>query len=256
MSEKRDSLLIIHGLFDCINSWKPVAEALSDSFDVHLIALRNHRFAEFSDTMSFDEMADDLKKFADENHIKKFHLLGHSLGGKTAMYFTRKYPQMVEKLIVVDITPFPQKSLQEYNPLVTGLLNQVITIKNLQLSKFRNLSEFIKEIKNFDKETQSAIVGNINYAGENFSWYININAVFNNFDELFDGFDVEDFIENKINVPTLFVRAGNSEFLPKSDYKAIEFIFSNCQFAEIDGCSHKIHLEKPDLLVEAVRKNY
>lgn len=247
-------LFLLHGLFDCTFSWKPIAEALSDIFDVHLLGLRNHRGSNFYDTMSFDEMADDIKKYADDHNIEKFSLVGHSLGGKVAMKFSQKYPHMLNKFVVVDISPCRGNSLIEYNALVTGLLNQVVVLKNLPLSEYHTLSDFANGIEEFDDDTKRAIIGNINYDGKKFSWFLNIDAIFNNFDKLTAGFEVDDFSDHKINVPVLFVKAENSDFLPKSDYKVVNYIFSNSQIVEISDCTHRVHLEKPQILSEEIRK--
>ena len=250
---KQPSLFLLHGLFDCTLSWKPIADLLSDKFDVHILPLRNHRDAKRCPTMSFDEMADDVKAYADEHNIEKFTFVGHSLGGKTAMQFALKYPQMLEKMVVIDISPCRMNSLVEYNPLITNLLNQVITIKNLQLSRFSSLAEFANGISSFDDDTKRAIIGNIKYDGKAFGWHLDIDAVFNNFDKLTGGFEVDDFIDRKINVPTLFIKAMDSDFLPKSDYKAIKYIFSNSEVVEIQGCTHRVHLEKAAVLAETIR---
>ena len=247
-------LFLLHGLFDCTLSWNPIADLLSSSFSVHLLPLRNHRDAKHCPTMSFDEMADDIKEYADENGIEKFIFVGHSLGGKTAMQFALKYPQMIEKLVVVDISPCRMNSLVEHNPIITNLLNQILAIKNLPLSDFHSLAEFANGISTFDDDTKRAIIGNIKYDGKAFSWYLDIDAVFNNFDKLTGGFNVDDFIDKKIEVPTLFIRALDSEFLPSSDYKAAKYIFPNCEIVEIPGCTHRIHLEKPKLLADEISK--
>ena len=83
---------------------------------------------------------------------------------------------------------------------------------------------------------------------------MDIDAIFNNFDKLTGGFNVDDFIDKKIEVPTLFIKALDSEFLPSSDYKAAKYIFPNCEIVEIPGCTHRIHLEKPKLLAEEISK--
>ncbi|MBO7481108.1 MAG: alpha/beta hydrolase [Bacteroidales bacterium] len=243
-------IFILHGLFDCSLSWKPIAELLFEKFDVHLLPLRNHRDAKRYPTMSFEEMADDIKAYANEHNIEKFILVGHSLGGKTAMQFALKYPLMLEKLVVIDISPCRMNSLLESNALVTNLMNQVLAIKNLPLCNFHSLSEFANGISTFDDDTKRAIIGNIKYNGKAFSWQIDIDAIFNNFDKLTSGFDVDDFIDRKINVPTIFIKAMNSDFLPKSDYKATKYIFPNSKIVEVADCTHRIHFEKPKVLAE------
>lgn len=250
----RPPLFLLHGLFDCTLTWKPIADLLSSSFSVHLLPLRNHRDAKHCPTMSFDEMADDVKAYADEHNIEKFIFVGHSLGGKTAMQFALKYPQMLEKVVVIDISPCRMSSLIEHNSIITNLLNQVMAVKNLPLSDFHSFAEFANGISTFDDDTKRAIIGNIRYNGKAFSWQIDIDAVFNNFDKLTDGFDADDFIDKKIEVPTLFIRALDSEFLPSSDYKTTKYIFPNSEIVEIPDCTHRIHFEKPKLLADEISK--
>jgi len=245
-------LFLLHGLFDCTLSWKPIADLLSEKFDVHLLSLRNHRGAKRFPTMSFEEMADDVKAYADEHNIEKFNFVGHSLGGKTAMNFAIRYPQMLEKLAIVDISPCRGNSLTEYNEIITNLLNQVVTMKNLPLADFHSLADFANGISSLDDDTKRAIIGNINFDGKTFTWHLDIDAIFNNFDKLTGGFDVDDFIENKIETPTLFIKAMDSEFFPQSDFKAAKYIFPNSKIMEVDNCTHRIHLEKPEVLAEIV----
>ena len=131
---------------------------------------------------------------------------------------------------------------------------QVMAVKNLPLSDFHSFAEFANGISTFDDDTKRAIIGNIKYDGKAFSWQIYIDAVFNNFDKLTDGFDADDFIDKKIEVPTVFIRALDSEFLPSSDYKAAKYIFPNSEIVEIPDCTHRIHFEKPKLLAEEISK--
>ena len=161
---------------------------------------------------------------------------------------------MLEKLVVVDISPCRGSSLVEYNSLVTSLLNQVMALKNLPLADFHSLADFANGISTFDDDTKRAIIGNINFDGKTFSWHLDIDAIFNNFDKLTGGFDVDDFIDKKIEVPTLFIRALDSEFLPSADYKATKYIFPNSQIVEIADCTHRIHLEKPAVLAAEIEK--
>ncbi|MBO4614851.1 MAG: alpha/beta hydrolase [Bacteroidales bacterium] len=251
---KQPALFILHGLFDCTLTWQPIADMLSDRFDVHLLSLRNHRGAKRYPTMSFEEMADDVKSYADEHNIEKFNFVGHSLGGKTAMNFALKYPQMLEKMVIVDISPSRSNSLVEYNSIITELLNQVVTMKNLPLADFHSLADFANGISSFDDDTKRAIIGNMNFDGKTFSWHLDIDAIFNNFDKLTGGFEVDDFIDRKIEVPTLFIKALDSDFLPKADYKVIKYIFPNSEIVEIPGCTHRVHLEKPVLLAAEIEK--
>ena len=105
ISGQGQPLLIIHGLFGMSDNWQSIGRQFSDFFEVHLIDLRNHGRSPHSSNFNYDVMVEDLVQYIQEKELKQVILLGHSLGGKTAMELAIKYPELVEKLIVVDIAP-------------------------------------------------------------------------------------------------------------------------------------------------------
>ena len=107
--DKGQNLIIIHGLFGMSDNWNTLGKQFSKHFKVHLIDLRNHGKSPHSADFNYDVMCDDVLQYMQHHNIQKSILLGHSLGGKVAMKFAFTYPQNIEKLIVVDISP------REYN---------------------------------------------------------------------------------------------------------------------------------------------
>jgi pimeloyl-ACP methyl ester carboxylesterase len=50
-------------------------------------------------------MAEDIRGFIEDKQLSNNSVLGHSMGGRAVMYLALKYPHLVDKLIVVDISP-------------------------------------------------------------------------------------------------------------------------------------------------------
>ena len=98
-------VIILHGLFGSASNWLRIAKNLSDNCQSFLPDLRNHGNSPHSPDMSYEDMADDLVKFIDSNGISEPLIIGHSMGGKVAMYLALTAPDYVSKLIVVDIAP-------------------------------------------------------------------------------------------------------------------------------------------------------
>ena len=98
-------LIILHGLFGSLDNWLTLAKYWAENYEVWLIDQRNHGKSPHADEHSYELMAQDLKKFMEENHIENPIILGHSMGGKTAMEFAITFPAQVKALIVVDIAP-------------------------------------------------------------------------------------------------------------------------------------------------------
>src|SRR6056297_2160607 len=98
-------LIILHGLYGASDNWISIARELAENFEVYIPDQRNHGDSPHDDRHDYECMRDDLKQFMDEQQIDKAILLGHSMGGKTAMYFATAYPDRVESLVVLDIAP-------------------------------------------------------------------------------------------------------------------------------------------------------
>ena len=98
-------LIILHGLLGMLDNWKTVGRKLSDEYKVILVDQRNHGKSFPSEEFNYKLLAEDLRDLIDEMQLEKVHLLGHSMGGKTVMQFNQMFPDLVEKTIVVDISP-------------------------------------------------------------------------------------------------------------------------------------------------------
>lgn len=98
-------LVILHGLFGCKENWRYLARQLAHQFCVFTLDQRNHGQSPHADDFSYQAMADDLMTFINSQELEQVHLLGHSMGGKTAMQFASSYPQRLTRLIIEDISP-------------------------------------------------------------------------------------------------------------------------------------------------------
>ena len=96
-------LIIIHGLFGMSDNWQSLAKQFSAFFEVHLIDQRNHGRSFHNDQFNYQNLSEDLWNYIESKQLDEVIILGHSLGGKTAMEFATANPSMVKKLIVVDI---------------------------------------------------------------------------------------------------------------------------------------------------------
>jgi esterase len=98
-------LVVLHGLFSSAGNWRSIAQSLADTHRVISVDLRNHGDSPWADTMSYPEMAADVLQLIDRQDIERPAILGHSMGGKTAMALALLHPERVGRLIVVDVAP-------------------------------------------------------------------------------------------------------------------------------------------------------
>jgi len=100
-----EPLIILHGLFGSLDNWLTFAKKLGENFKVFIVDARNHGQSPHTDEFNYELMATDLYEFILQNNIVNPIILGHSMGGKTAMQFAMNYPNQLSKLIVADIAP-------------------------------------------------------------------------------------------------------------------------------------------------------
>ena len=98
-------LAILHGLFGSGRNWASIAQRLAARRLVIAFDLRNHGASAWAGGMEYGEMAEDVLAMLAERGWRRAALLGHSMGGKTAMLAALRDPDMVERLVVVDIAP-------------------------------------------------------------------------------------------------------------------------------------------------------
>jgi esterase len=98
-------LIVLHGFFASSRNWRFIAEKLSVSHHVFVVDLRNHGVSPHHPVMDYQAMMEDIRLFMTQRGLVKASLLGHSMGGKLAMWLALNDSDAVDKLIIADIAP-------------------------------------------------------------------------------------------------------------------------------------------------------
>jgi len=98
-------VVVLHGLFGAGRNWITVARALASRYRFYLVDLRNHGGSPHTDTMTYLDMADDVRALVESLGLHDFSLVGHSMGGKAAMTLALNDARSLRRLINVDIAP-------------------------------------------------------------------------------------------------------------------------------------------------------
>ena len=237
-------LIILHGLFGLSDNWTTFAKQMADDYEVFVIDQRNHGHSPHSEKFSYEEMSNDLLEFVKEYDLSDVVLLGHSMGGKTAMYFATAFPQYVEKLIVADIGP------KEYPPHHEEVLAALFAI-DLDTVKTRKqaegkMSEIIK-----DYATSQFLLKNLYWeTPDQLGWRMDLDSISKNIDNVGQRLDPGKRFEK----PALFVRGELSNYVLDTDWSAILDQFPLAKLVTIKGSGHWVHVEKPEIFLEEVRK--
>jgi pimeloyl-ACP methyl ester carboxylesterase len=249
-------LIILHGLFGSSDNWVTVAKALSGNFTVYLPDQRNHGQSPHSDIHDYDSMRDDLHELAQDLSLKKFFLAGHSMGGKTAIAFALKWPEMLNGLLIADISPFSDASEKKsvYNEH-QNILNAILSVDMKQVLARNNAEAFLSE-KIESEKTRGMIMKNLQRTGDNtFSWKLNASSLLKNLDKIMEGIERHnDYTHQITGFPVIFLKGGDSDYIPQSDFTDILRVFPAAEIIEIPGAGHWINSDKPEEVVKNIKR--
>ncbi len=234
-----DPLIILHGLFGTLDNWQTIAKKLAEHYSVYIIDQRNHGRSPHDEAFDYAVMAEDLHQFMESQWIYKAHILGHSMGGKTAMQFAMEYPDMIDQLMIIDIAPKKYKGGHQliFDALFDLNLKTLAGRKEAdeQLSKKINdfsVRQFL--LKNLSREK----VGG-------YRWKMNLDAIHKNYQKILDPIPNKQAFETS----TLFVRGGRSDYIIDSDWEMIEKQFTQSTLKTVENAGHWIHAEAPKELL-------
>ena len=243
-------LIILHGLFGSSDNWLTIAKKISTSFTVYLPDQRNHGLSPHDEIHNYDSMSDDLYELITELDLKKFFLAGHSMGGKTAMKFAMKWPEMIQGLMIADISPFSDRknNAQAYNEHYEILR----TITDTDISKAvsrTDVDKLLAERIPFGK-VRSLILKNLQIDDNKmFTWKLNARALMNNLDKIMEGLP---FTRQITGFPVLFLKGENSEYISKEDYNSIPRLFPAAEIRVIKNAGHWLQADNPEAVSEAL----
>ena len=234
-------LIILHGLFGSSDNWFTLAKTFAESFHVYLVDQRNHGQSPHSNDFNYKLLAEDLKEFIEANNVKDPIIIGHSMGGKAVMNFAVKYPQLVKKIIVVDIVPkaYPV----HHDHILEGLSKMPLT----EIKSRNEAEEFLSKYVPDAGERQFLLKNLVRNTDGGFAWKVNVGAINTHIEEIGEGMKYQ----GVFNKPSLFIKGLKSRYYKQGDEELIKEIFPNAEFATIDS-GHWVQAERPTEFLEAV----
>jgi pimeloyl-ACP methyl ester carboxylesterase len=239
-----EPLLLLHGLLGSHQNLLPASHRFAEHFQVFAIDQRNHGHSPHHDEMNYPALADDLARFMDRHALDRAHVLGHSMGGKTAMQFALSHADRVRKLVVVDMSP------RAYGPRFAGLLQ---SLRELHPERFKTRQEADQALAPSvaEEALRAFLLKNLMPAGNGgYRWRINLEAIAANYDHLRQAITSD----TPFHGEALFLLGGKSDYVGEADRAAIMDLFPRARFESIPGAGHWVHAEKPAEFAGAVLK--
>lgn len=239
-AEDAPPLVILHGFLASSRNWRQIAKRLSARFRVYVPDQRNHGVSPHAEPMDYETMAGDLSAFLDGLGLESMSLLGHSMGGKTAMWFALNYPDRVARLLVADIAPVAYQ--HNFDRIIQALNDLPLE----SLSNRKQADEYLGDAIP-DSSFRQFLLQNLVLRDGHYVWRINLDY-FQRSAANIVGFPNTDGIPGFAG-DTLFIAGEKSSFFRK---EAVSELFPKANVKTIANAGHWLHVEQPEEFTKSV----
>ena len=240
-----EPLVILHGLFGSKRNWTSVAGTLGRHHRVLAVDLRNHGTSPWDERHDYPALAADIARFIEREVGGRAAVVGHSMGGKTAMMLALTRPDLVERLVVVDIAPAVSR----------GPIGDVLTmLRSVPLERFSERAEVQAALAGMipDPKLRGFLMLNVVAGPTGLAWAVNLDALARHFD-LIAGFP-EVPSARAFPGPALFLVGGNSDYVRPEHHAEIHRLFPAATIEVIPGAGHWVHADAPAAFVAAIEQ--
>jgi esterase len=234
-------LLLLHGLFGSADNWLTHAKNWSQHYKVYMIDQRNHGHSSHHQETSYSAMAEDLFELVVDEQLRDILLLGHSMGGKTAMAFAQEYSFLIEKMVIVDmgIKAYPPHHQRIFDGLRAVQIEECISRHEAE----QRLLPFVPH-----DATRQFLLKNMYWKNpKELAWRFNHEALESNITAIMRGLPMK-----SADVNTLFIRGETSDYIADNDWPCIQHAFPKSQLITIPQAGHWVHAESPQAFSNAV----
>lgn len=241
VGDSDNDIVIIHGFLGMGDNWKSHANKIAESgFKVHLVDLRNHGKSFWSNEFSFDLMVEDIYGYISYHNISNLYMIGHSMGGNITMLFAKNYPELLKKIIIVDIVPKVYKPHHDY------ILESLKSL-DFKIIKSRNDADFQLSKLISDKRVRQFLLKNLYWKEKDrLGLKINIDILYKFRNKLSLTFNEDLSIKN----PALLIHGENSDYVNESDYELMNSLFKNLEIIKVPSAAHWVHADNPKFFLE------
>ncbi|HBP45526.1 MAG TPA: alpha/beta hydrolase [Flavobacteriales bacterium] len=234
-AESAQNLVILHGLLGTSDNWLTLGKRFAETHRVHLIDQRNHGKSPHHIEHNYEAMADDLMHYLNERNIQSASIIGHSMGGKTALMFADRHPTRINKLIIADM------AARAYTPQHAAIFDTLLSAPIAAAQSRSDVSAHLMNRLN-DAGMVAFLMKNLrrNKSG-GFSWRPNIPVL-----AKVIGVIVEEVPLNLNTLPTLAIYGGESNYVNADDLQRYKLTCMRFQSHVIEKAGHWLHASHPE----------
>jgi esterase len=235
-------LLLLHGLFGSSANWHGIARRLARSRRILVPDLRGHGRSPAGRVISYQTMAEDLTALLDSEGIGDAAIVGHSMGGKAAMWLALERPERVRALVVADMAPVSYG--HRFDAIIDALRNLDISAIADRREAGRMLSEAFP-----DAGLRAYLLQSLVREAGGWRWRLDLTALAASVNEI-PGFP--DPRSLQYGGPALFIYGTESGYVTGEHLPVIRRLFPLARLRAVAGAGHWVYSDQPDAFVRAL----
>jgi len=239
-------MLVLHGLLGSSRNWLSTGRDLARHYHVVALDARNHGKSPHASEMDYEVLARDVATWMQAHHLPRAVIVGHSMGGKTAMLLACRQPELVERLVVVDIAP------KDYSWAAHRGEFAAMHELDLPSLRSRNEAELRFEARVPNLAIRKFLTTNL-VQGEQGRWRWQINLPV-----LTAALPVLErnclAANDRFAGPTLFVLGGRSRYAEPGDHALMKTHFPAARIEVIAESGHNPHMDQREAFVKLLTK--
>lgn len=236
-------VVILHGLFGSSDNFGTIGRTLAPEFDMVLVDERDHGRSPHTDRITYPLMAEDVHALVTGLGLRDIVLVGHSMGGKTAMTFAQRWPELLKHLVVIDIGP-REYAIGEHAAIIAALATSDPAAKASRKDVEAHLATYVPEpgvVQFLMKSLHWEVPGRL-------GWRFNVPLLQRDIGNILAAMGPA-----VVRVPTLFVRGGRSAYITREDMPQIKEQFPNSRVETVPFAGHWVHAQAPDEVMAYIR---
>ncbi|MGO2616518.1 alpha/beta fold hydrolase [Brevibacterium aurantiacum] len=241
-------IVFLHGLFGRGKNFTSIAKALEPDYSSLLVDLPNHGDSEWTEDFSYVDMADSVAAMIAEMTAPDdlpVHLVGHSLGGKVAMVLALRHPELIDRLVVVDIAPTAGGSLGVFEHLLSSLAEV-----DLDDIESRTGANEALQAKIPEDTIRGFLLQNLRTTSAGYAWQPNLTLLHESLPTIGD---FPDMGEASFDGPVLWMAGENSDYVSREDLPLMRSLFPRATLLTVKGSGHWVHSEQPKTFISALQ---
>ena len=237
-------LVVLHGLFGSSGNWRGIARALGETHTVHCVDLRNHGASPWADSMAYAEMADDVLQLLDRLGLKRAAVMGHSMGGKTAMALALRHPRRISRLIVVDIAPVSYADT--LTPFAQAMRSADVISAASRAEVQRRLQQQVPD----HEQIVPFLMQNLVTLNDHFDWRLNLLGI----SAAMPGLCAfpSDLLGMRFDGSTTVIAGAQSDYVGNRDAASFSPMFVDVEIDVVEDAGHWVHADQPEAFLARV----